>query len=308
MHRPNLTSPAHENEAVQNGAAAVGAIPPELDYSRIAAFWGRVTPSMLGPYMMEGFGFPADAGRFRFRRERETVARIIEGVPSTCSVLDLGSGVGFWTEYFSRRFAAVVSVEASPALYSALADRCSRRQNVSAHNADVLSFEPEAKFGLVFLGGLLMYLNEDDVRALLKRLRPSLEPGALVLCRESTIRQGTKVLRDQYQVVYRSVETYVGLFAEAGFDVVSAGANSAYVGPQMASELVKKWKARVPEPYWCLPAVGRLSYWAFRIGYPWNTTVIPRLFAQIGWEFPFLTNHFFVLRARGAAEPARGNL
>ncbi len=210
-----MTAPVQHQESGHSGVVVAGASSPQLDYARVRAYWKKATPSILGPYMMDGFGFPACAGRFRFRREQEAVARAIESLPSSCSVLDLGSGVGFWTEYFARRFATVVSVEASPVLYSALKDRCSRYPNVTTCNGDVLSFEPRKKLGLVFLGGLLMYLNEHDARVLLERLAPSLEPGALVLCRESTVRRGTKVLGGEYQVVYRSVETYRRIFADA---------------------------------------------------------------------------------------------
>ena len=282
-----------------------GASSAQLDYSKVRAYWRQATPSILGPYMMDGFGFPASAGRFRFRREQEAVARTVESLPASCSVLDLGSGAGFWTEYFAGRFANVVSVEASPVLHSALEDSCSRYPNVTTCNGDVLSFEPQGKFGLVFLGGLLMYLNDHDARVLLERLAPSLEPGAMILCRESTVRRGTKMLQGEYQVVYRSVETYRRIFADAGFDVVSAEANAAYICPQMGCELVKKWKSLVPEQRWCLPVIGHLAYWGFRIGYPWNTKVIPWLLARIGREFPFLTNHFFVLRPRCPAEGSR---
>ena len=300
-----MTAPVHRRESGHSGVVVVGASSPQLDYSRVRAYWKQATPSILGPYMMDGFGFPACAGRFRFRREQQAVARAVKSLPSSCSVLDLGSGVGFWTEYFAHRFANVVSVEASPVLYSALKDRCSRYPNVTTCNGDVLSFEPQENFGLVFLGGLLMYLNEHDARVLLERLSPSLESGALVLCRESTVRRGTKMLRGEYQVVYRSVETYRRIFADAGFDVVSSEANAAYICPQMGCELVKKWKSLVPEQCWCLPVIGHLAYWGFRIGYPWNTRVIPWLLARIGREFPFLTNHFFVLRLRCPAEGSR---
>jgi SAM-dependent methyltransferase len=292
-----MTAPVYHQESDHAASVVASASSSQLDYSRVRDYWKQATPSILGPYMMDGFGFPASAGHFRFRREQDTVARAITSLPSRYSVLDLGSGVGFWTEYFAQRFAHVVSVEASPVLYSSLSDRCSRCPNVTTINGNVLSYQPQEKFGLVFLGGLLMYLNEHDAEVLLKTLAPNLEPGALILCRESTVRRGTKALQGEYQVVYRSVETYRRIFADAGFDVVSAEPNAAYICSQMGCELVNKWRSLVPEQYWCLPVVGRLAYWAFRIGYPWNTRAIPRLLAMIGGEFPFLKNHFFVLRA-----------
>ncbi len=301
-----MTEPVDHQESGHSGVVVAVASSPQLDYTKVRAYWKQATPSILGPYMMDGFGFPASAGRFRFQREQAAVAHAIKSLPSRCSVLDLGSGVGFWTEYFAHRFAHVVSVESSPVLYSALTDRCSRCPNVTTINGDVLSFEPQEKFGLVFLGGLLMYLNEHDARALLERLAAGLTSGAMILCRESTVRGGTKTLQGEYQVVYRSVETYRRIFADAGFDVISAEPNAAYLCPQMGCELVKKWKSLVPERCWCLPVIGRLAYWAFRIGYPWSTRVIPSLMAMFGREFPFLTNHFFVLQARCSGEGHRG--
>ncbi len=295
----------------QSGVAAVGGTTHQLDYSKIRAYWKSARPSMLGPYMMDGFGFPVGAGRFRFRGELNAVADAIQDLEPGVSVLDLGSGVGVWTEYFAQRFAKVVAVEASSTLYEALSDRCSAYPNVTTHNRNVLSFELEGErgttggFGLVFLGGLLMYLNDRDVATLLRKLIPCLEPGAIVLCRESTIRHGVRTLQGDYQVAYRSVEAYRDILADAGFDVVSVQPNTAYINVQMACELIKKWKALVPERFRCLSVVGRLAYWGLRLGYPWNTRLIPWLSAGMGREFPRLTNHFFVLRPSLSAAAQR---
>ncbi len=304
-----MTAPVTYRATNRSGVAVAVGTPSQLDYSKVRAYWKRARPSMLGPYMMDGFGFPAGAGRFRFRGELNAVAAAIQNLGPGTSVLDLGSGAGVWAEYFAQRFAKVVAVEASSTLYEVLKDRCSPYPNVTTYNRDVLSFEPEGKpplvggkfgptdgFGLVFLGGLLMYLNDRDVRVLLRNLIPCLEPDALVLCRESTIRHGVQALQGDYQVVYRSVETYRSILVDAGFDVVSVQANTAYINAQMACELIKKWKALVPDRYRCLPVAGRLAYWGLRLGYPWNTRLIPWLLARLGREFPMLTNHFFVLR------------
>ena len=291
---PRPVKDCRESGRIRRDAAVGGSL--QLDYSKVRAYWQHAKPSMLGPYMMDGFGFPAGAGRFRFRGELDAVEEAVKDLRPDISVLDLGSGVGVWTEYFAQRFAKVVSVEASPTLYAALKERCSRYTNVVAFGEDVLSFEPKGGFGLVFLGGLLMYLNERDVRALLGRLVSCLEPDALILCRESTIRRGSRTLQGDYQVAYRSVETYQGIFRDVGFNVVSVEANTAYINVQMSCELIKKWKALVPERFRCLPVAGRLAYWGLRLGYPWNTRLVPWLLARLGREFPSLTNHFFVLR------------
>ena len=39
----------------------------DLDYAGVARYWRSARTSILGPYMMDGFGFPSGAGQFRFR-------------------------------------------------------------------------------------------------------------------------------------------------------------------------------------------------------------------------------------------------
>jgi len=138
-----------------NGAAAL------LDYAIIDRYWSKAKPSIMGPYMMDGFGFPTSAGSYRFDAERKVVDRLIRSasVHSDGTVLDLGSGVGFWAEYFAQRFGRVVAVESSLPLYEAMQLRCSRYANATLVNDDVLAFQPEGSYSLIFLGGILMYLS-----------------------------------------------------------------------------------------------------------------------------------------------------
>ena len=276
-----------------------------VDYATIGRYWSEAEPSIMGPYMMEGFGFPASAGSYRFDAERTIVDRLIRGasVNFDGTVLDLGSGVGFWTEYFAQQFGKVIAVDASEPLYEAMKLRCSRYANATLLNDDVLAFQPEDRYSLIFLGGMLMYLNEEDVVALLKRVTAFLDPGCIVLCRESTVRDGTLTRQGDYQVVYRSVQTYSSLFSKCGLSVEHVELNTPYLLMQMGCEFIKKWKAVVPGPLQAIPVVGGLTYRLLRMG----GAALTRLPDSLGIEFPVLTNHFFVLRkdseARAVALP-----
>ena len=139
----------------------------ELDYAGVARYWRSAKTSILGPYMMDGFGFPASAGRFRFRAEKEIVSRLIHRCSSAGTVLDLGSGIGHWTEFFAHQFAHVVAVEASQQLFDTLEERCRSLSNVTALRLNALSFQPCQNYEIVFTGGLLMYLNEFDAVGLM---------------------------------------------------------------------------------------------------------------------------------------------
>ena len=92
-----MTAPLAHRTIGQSGIAVAGESSPQLNYSKVQAYWKRAQPSMLGPYMMDGFGFPAAAGRFRFRGECKIVEQLIGGANQEGSVLDLGSGIGCWT-------------------------------------------------------------------------------------------------------------------------------------------------------------------------------------------------------------------
>ena len=264
---------------------------PEVDKDVINQYWEQVTPTILGPYMMDGYGFPASAGDFRFRMETKIVERLIENVDRRGAALDLGSGIGFWAESFARTFTRVDAVEGSSALYPALEKRCSQQGNMRAFLGDALSFEPDQRYQLIFLGGLLMYLDQKDVITLLSRLRETLEPGGIIVCRESTVRGRTVILNGDYTAIYRSIKSYVSLFQESHLSLRHHERNEAYILLQMGCEIIDKWKTLMPKPYQVLSWMGHLTYWGLRLGNPWIQHV-PKILNR---PFPKLENHYFVL-------------
>ena len=52
----------------------------EIDYATVSRYWEGATPSILGPYMMDGFGFPVSAGEIRFRAESRIVRRLVSSM------------------------------------------------------------------------------------------------------------------------------------------------------------------------------------------------------------------------------------
>lgn len=270
-----------------------------LDYEVVSRFWDKPTPSALSPYMMDGFGFPASAGRFRFRAESRIVQRLIHRVRRDGRVLDLGCGAGCWTEYFAKRFAGVVGVEASTPLFEVLEQRCAPYLNIELVHGDVTLFHSKDRYKVVFLGGMLMYLNEEDIIPLLQNLVPSLQPDGIILCRETTVRQGSVARQGEYQAVYRSVDVYNRIFMKCGLSVKKIQMNVPYVLMQMGCEFITEWKRLVATRLQFISVVGHLAYWGLRLGYPWIT----RVPTALGVAFPELTNHFFVLQPASQPTP-----
>lgn len=277
----------------------------EIDPAAVNEYFNNVQPSIMGPYMMDGFGFPNTAGEYRFKEELKIVDRLLaerdhvhdlSTNPQTKTVaLDLGSGVGFWAEAFAERFSQVEAVEGSASLFEELQARCTSLDNVRAHYANVLDFQPESPFDLAFSGGLLMYLNDQDVTSLLQKLKTQASPSGVVLCRESTVRGESVTKQGEYSVIYRSLEHYQQLFEDSGFVVRTIQPNAPYILMQTGCELIKKWKQRIPERAQMLPLIGRATYLSLRLTNPW-VTKIPR---ALKVDFPVLENHFFLL------EPSR---
>lgn len=265
----------------------------EINRHAVSLYWERVTPTIMGPYMMDGYGFPASAGHYRFRSERQIVERLIQDVDRNGAVLDLGSGIGYWAEEFARSFARVDAIEGSSTLYPELEKRCLRRSNMRAFLGDALSFEPDQRYSLIFLGGLLMYLGEKDMLALLQRLTRLLKPGGIILSRESTVRGRTVLRTGDYTVAYRSVQSYTALFQQSNLTIRHIERNEAYILLEMGCESIEKWKTLIPKPFQALSWVGHLSYWGLRLGNPWIQE-LPKVFRR---SFPTLENHFFVLEA-----------
>ena len=265
----------------------------DIDYSKVSLYWNNTRPSILGPYMMDGFGFPLGAGKFRFKAETGIVKHLIQNLDRNGAVLDLGSGIGYWTEYFAQYFRKVISIESSKPLYEAIKSLCAHYPNVKAVHGDVKTFKPENTYELVFLGGMLMYLNESDVITLLRKITSSLGPQGVILCRETTVRHGVVTRSGEYQAVYRSIQVYKDIFRKSGLDVIKIQKNVPYVLLQMGCELIKKWKTIVLEPVQLIPVLGHILYWVLRLGNPW----IIRIAEKLDIVFPELENHFFMLQA-----------
>ncbi len=137
-----------------------------------------------------------------------------------------------------------------------------------------------------------MYLNEDDVNILLRKIMPSLQAGGIVLCRETTVRKGIVTRSGEYQAVYRSIQTYENIFRQCGLEVIRVKKNKPYILMQMGCELINKWKSIAPDPLQLITIAGHLVYWGLRLGNPWVMSIAEKM----GIDFPELENHFFVLR------------
>ncbi len=251
----------------------------------------------MGPYMMDGFGFPESAGKYRLKKEQQIADALTSSLKSYDLALDLGSGVGYWSQWLAQRFRRVESVEASQSLYLQLTQRCQPHLNIHTYYGDAINHQPGKAVNMAFLGGLLMYLGDDDCLTLLNRLHKNLSPEGVVLCRESTVRHQTQQKQGEYPVIYRTIGHYEELFARAGFEISQIQLNTAYELMQIGCETIKYWKSCTSPKRQMLPLIGGLVYWGLRLSSGW----LPGMIRKSQRDFPVLQNHFFLLRLKPTA-------
>ena len=270
----------------------------QIDDAAVKKYFDNATGGTAATVSMmtHEFNLPASAARYRLQKEIETICDWLGAVNDSGRVLDVGCGAGAWSEIFSQRYKTVIGIEQSSLMLKAARERVASLPNVKILEGDGRHDLPEGSFDMIFLGGLCMYLNDDDLIELLHSLKNRLTEGGSIILRESTLHQGVYLAQGEYQAVYRSVNLYHQLFDDAGPFRVEVRRNYGYTNLVTAEELVslrRKWLPFLPRESTTL---GSLTWWVLRGTSPISFWALPRMFSQLSIPWPRLQNHFFRLR------------
>lgn len=271
---------------------------PQIDDAAVKKYFDNAKGGTAATVSMmtHEFNLPASAARYRLEKEIETISDWLGEVNDSGRVLDVGCGAGAWSEIFSKRYKTVIGIEQSSLMLKAARERVASLPNVKILEGDGRHALPEGPFDMIFLGGLCMYLSDDDLIELLHSLKSRLAEGGSIILRESTLHQGVYLAQGEYQAVYRSVNLYRELFDDAGPFRVEVRRNYGYTNLVTAEELVslrRKWLPFLPAESTML---GSLTWWLLRGTRPISFWALPRIFSQLGIPWPRLQNHFFRLR------------
>ena len=199
-------------------------------------FWGGRPATVVGMLLQDNSDNLSQADR----------ADILAQLPPLVGlkILELGAGIGRHTSHFASVASHVTAVDfVEKILYQ---DRKATAQfnNISYYCTDVmdLEFEPES-FDFVFMNGLLMYLDDQQMILLRDRIRQWIRVGGTVFFRESCFVGSTGGLPSKDNPArYRPDSQYTRLF-EDGFGLLNRGN-------------VKMYEERFNNPYQC--------YWLFQ--------------------------------------------
>jgi len=148
----------------------------------------------------------------------------------TSKVLDLGSGAGQWSFRFSKIAKQVTAVEYSKEMHN-LAIKEAKFNNVD--NVEFIygtaqSYKSEKNFNLIWLSGLLIYLNDKECEQTINNCSKMLDSKGSLILRDSTgypdhyeiQNEYSASLNSYYSACYRSVKEYRELFRKYGFKII----------------------------------------------------------------------------------------
>jgi SAM-dependent methyltransferase len=290
-----------------------------LSAAEVEAFWDGARrdarPDQATGYLTDAW--PAEVAARRFAGELRALDRWLRrfGVRRE-RCLDVGCGTGAWLEELAARFTHAEGIDLSAEMVA------SARARLAAHGianarvahvgiADLPAAAERDRYDLIFVGGVLMYLDDDALADVLARLRRLLAPGGVLLLRESTYTGRTRY-RDKplsrglfgdaaratrpYRAIYRPLGEYRRRLARAGLVVEATRANTSYLRAEVASgELLaidrvtfgalRRSPRRAEAAARWLHRLGALALWP---------AVLVRPVIAFAWR---LANHWIVCRA-----------
>lgn len=154
--------------------------------------------------------------------------------------VDLGCGFGDFTAVLGREATQITACDVSPQFVAAAKARLDSigRADARVHASDIRGFVDYQDASIIYLGGVMTYLDDDGVRDVLRTARERLAPDGIVCARDwCAVRFGRERLHEQpWFSVHRRPETYVQLFREAGFELIEQASSLVMYAEQVVRE------------------------------------------------------------------------
>lgn len=190
-----------------------------IDYKNSIKYWDN--RALLGSDLyspnMSFVGFPS-YGIYRHYFEALNLNKHM-GLKQGASFLDLGGGTGRMGISFSKKIEKVTVVDFSKELLKIGEKFCKKNNinNVEFVQGDITEFETNIKYDVVFIGGVLMCLNDQEALHVLRLAKKALKKEGILIIRDSVAEKKT-ISKTSY-AIYREKNSHKDLILKAGFSV-----------------------------------------------------------------------------------------
>lgn len=214
---------------------------PEIARSDVVAFFEersrRITE--LGPLRAVIYQDKhPDLAERRDRAEKERIAPLLD-LDGTQRLLDLGCGSGRWAEALAGLVSHYHGIDISQGLVDYARDRFAGDPHMrfsvgSVDDFSLASLGEDRPFDRVLCSGVLIYLNDEEVRQALACIARACAPDAVLVFREplavetrlTILQHYSDELEQEYNAIYRTqpeLEAAMASAMGAGFEVVDSG-------------------------------------------------------------------------------------
>ncbi|WP_314620303.1 class I SAM-dependent methyltransferase [uncultured Selenomonas sp.] len=218
-----------------------------LDTDKVKEFFDARRKKEL-PYLYNYTNYQDNRPELALERDRAEKARIapLLDVDKEALILDIGCGVGRWGDEFAAHLVGkgrYIGVDYSEGILQLAKEHAEKRRNFEFYCAcfqEICRALPLKYQGRIFdrilVNGVLMYINDDDLRACLESVKQLLADGGVVYIKESvscgarlTLNQiYSEELTHDYSAIYRGIGEYEALWkehfpADEGWKIASHG-------------------------------------------------------------------------------------
>ena len=197
-------------------------------YENSRFFWEKYSKKNLNTFSLMNLEPDHTKAREKFDLETAHVEKVVKFEPKQV-VVDLGSGIGIWAEFFASRVKQVYAIEREIEFVRRFKERNEEKgiRNVKVVQADLVDYEYkfDLQVDLAFLSGVTIYLEDSHFQTLLIKLHRFLKNAGLVIHRDAygthsrfvINKKYSEGLECDYSAIYRTREEYDNAFAHVGF-------------------------------------------------------------------------------------------
>jgi 2-polyprenyl-3-methyl-5-hydroxy-6-metoxy-1,4-benzoquinol methylase len=138
---------------------------------------------------------------------RARIARLLAQMQPTGTVLEIACGTGLWTEALAGTAETVTAIDAAPEAIEIARERA-RSANVSFEVADVFSWDPGARFDVIFFSAWLSHVPMSRFEQFWQSLRSLLAENGRVLFIDEHVDERAKeaYLEGREEIVERRLQ------------------------------------------------------------------------------------------------------